>query len=290
MMHHPHIRAILWMLLSAFGVAVMMTSVRYLSAHMPIAQIVLLRNVLALLLFLPWVMHQKKHAFETTRMRLYWVRAGVGMFAMYLWFYALKVIELPIAVSLSFTAPLLTAIIAMFVFGERYGLHRAGALLIGFIGTLVILQPGTDAFALVNLVAVAAAVCWAINGTVVKLITSTDSPSKIAFFMVLMMTPMTVPAGVLAWQPIDSGLWGWLIVLGISSNLFQVPLGRALQLAPFYVVLPVDFTRLIFASVFAWFFFAETITYTTLIGALLVMSGAVYTAYREAKHATRNHQ
>lgn len=278
-------KALGWMLLSAFGSACMVSLVRYLTTELPSAQVVFLRNGMALLLFLPWVLRHPKRALYTKRINVYALRAAVGLVAMQMWFYALSVLPLPMATSLSFTSPLLTAILAAIYLGERYSYHRWMALFIGFLGTLVILHPWSAEFNPNALIAVASAMMWAISGLLIKSLSVTDHAMKVSFMMVLLMTPLSFPFAVIVWEEIPNHLWLALFALGLASNVMQVSLSKAIAIAPFYIILPVDFTRLLFVCIIAYFAFGELMSFNTFCGAVLIMGAAFYSAWRDALRA-----
>lgn len=278
------------MLASGLGASIMIALVRHLSADLSSPQVVFLRNAAALVFFLPWLFRVGVSNLKTRRFRMYTARGVIGLIAMYMWFYSLTIIELPTATALSFTAPLLNALLAVALFKESYGPHRWAALFIGFAGAWVVLRPGTDAFDPTHLIVIASASMWALSGVIIKSLTHTDDPTKVAFFMVLFMTPLSLPLALLYWEPLPLRLWPWIAFLGLISCLFQIALSKAIALAPFYVILPFDFTRLIFVSLIAYFFFDEVLTWNTLYGALLIMGGAVYSAYRESRASRRKNR
>lgn len=252
-------------------------------------EVVFYRNFVALILLMPWLMRSGGiKTLHTTRIKMYTLRALIGLVAMYFWFYSLITIPLADATALSFTAPLFTAILAMIILKEKIGIHRISALAIGFLGVLVVLRPGTDVFELKAVSAVAAAMLWAFSGIIIKALTSTDEPRKVVFYMVLMMTPLSLPLALPHLNMPDWHTVFWLVALGFTSNLFQIALSNAFAATDISVILPFDFTRLIFVSVIAYLVFGETLDMWTLLGAIIILAGAAYTSYREALHVRQH--
>ncbi len=280
---HPHTQAAFWMVFSCLSAAIMISIVRHVSTDVSSSQTVFFRNLFALIMFAPWVWKMGWFHIKTQKLGLHTIRALNGLLGMMIWFYALTVTELPVATALSFTGPLFNALLAMVIFKEVFGVHRWFALIVGFIGCLVIVQPGTEAFDPFALLVMASTILWALSSVFVKFLSEHDSPMKITFYLVLFMTPLSLPFALLNWQPVPAEIWLWLIGLGVVSNFFQVAISKAISLAPFYVILPFDFTRLLFVSVIAYIFFDEVLTAETLIGALLILGAAVYSSYREAR-------
>jgi len=271
------------MLISCLTASVMVSIVRHLSEDLHSFQVVFFRNAAALLFLLPWLMRSGIKVIKTTRIKMYGLRASVGLIAMYFWFYSVSIVPLSLATALSFTAPLFTAVLAVFFFGEKYGIHRTAALIIGFTGAIIVIQPGTEGFNYNSIYALIAASLWAFSGIIIKSLTNTDAPVVVAFYMVLMMTPLSIPLAVMNWHEIKYEHIVWIIALGYISNIFQISLSKAIASTDFFVILPFDFTRLIFVSVIAYFAFDQVIDLWTAVGSAIIMASAVYTTWREAR-------
>ncbi len=289
---HTHSQAMLWMLLACFTTSILVSIVKHLAESLPIFEILFFRNGLALLFLMPWAVNTGLGSVvRSQHWRLYVKRGAAGIFGMGLWWQALATLEMPLAVSLSFTAPLITALLSILIFGEKYGVHRWSALLIGFAGTLVILRPGTESFDSMMLLVIVAASFWSLSGIITKQLTNHgESTRKITFHFVLFLTPASLPFALLDWTWPTAEEWLWLLALGFAANAFQLCLSRAISLADFAVILPIDYTRLLFATIFAYYFWQETIDLWTVVGSILVMAGAVYTAWRERMHRRRKKQ
>lgn len=276
-------KAIGWMLFSGLSTSVMVALVRFLSADMHVTQILFFRNFMALLVILPWCWHVGLEGLKTTRITLYSWRLICGFVGMGTWFYAVTVVPLPLATALSFSSPLFTALLAIILLGERFGIHRWGALLLGFTGVWMVLRPGTEYFDMNALIVIFSTIFWAASGIIIRRLTETDSPRLVVFYFVVMMTPCTFLLALPFWEPVPMKYWGWLVVLGIVSNFVQVGVSNAISLAPFTVILPFDFARLLFVTAIAYIAFGESLDLWVFIGALVIMGSAVYTTYRDAR-------
>lgn len=288
---HSSTRGILWMMANCFTAAVLVTLVRHASLTQHPFEVVFFRNLFALLCFMPWLarrgVKRSMASFRTGQIRWHFARAFCGICGMLTWFYALSKVPLPQATALSFTAPLFTAMLAIIVFKEKYGVHRWAALAIGFVGTLVILRPGTEAFNPVCLWVIVSTVFWALSGMIIKRLTKRDDPTLVAFYLTLLVTPLSLPPALLVWQWPTPQELGWLMVIGMVAALLQVFLAKAIAATEFAIILPFDFSRLIFVSIFAYMFFGEVISRWTLIGSVMIMAGAAYTAYKNRQHRIR---
>lgn len=282
-------QAIFFFIIGCAGAAFMVSFIRYLSDYYHFTQIVFFRNIGALIFFLPWLLREGSSPLDfqhirTTKLKFYVTRALIGLFAMNCYFYSLTIVPLTVATALSFISPIITALFAVLFLGERFGIHRWGAIFIGFLGTLVILRPGTEAFDVNALFVILSASMWAISSIIIKNASKTDSPHKIAFYMSLLMTPLSLPAAIPHWEPITFELFPFILAMGYVSMQFQVFISRAISMADMATILPYDFTRLIFVAIISYFFFDETLDLWTTLGATIILLSAVYASYRERLH------
>ncbi len=282
-------KAILLFVYGCAGASAMVIFIRFLSAEFSSTQIVFFRNAFALVFFIPWLLKEGDHIFDlshikTSQLKIYISRGILGLIAMNCYFYSLTIVPLNVATSLSFISPIITALFAVIFLKEKYGIHRWSAMFIGFLGTLVVLRPGTEAFDPTSLFVIFAACLWSTSGILIKNASKKDSPHKIAFYMVLFMTPLSLPTALIDWKPISFEWWPYIIGLGLVSMLFQVALSRAISMTEMAVILPYDFTRLIFVATFSYFCFGETLDLWTIIGATIILGSAVYSSYRDKLH------
>jgi drug/metabolite transporter (DMT)-like permease len=281
MQNTSNLRAISWNLLSCLFLAVMMCIVRYLSQEgVATFQIVFFRNFFSVMFFLPFMLRRRKTLFNTKRVKLHLVRGINGQVCMIVWFYAIAMVPLSLAVSFSFSVPLIVALLSIPIFGERYGIHRWSALIIGFLGTLVILRPAIDNFNWGIIVLIASCFGFAFSSILIKMLSKTEPPSIIAFYLALMGIPISLPFALYYWQPLELHHWFWLLILGGTAIISQTSLARSFAMADFAVLLPFDFSRLIFVSVIAYFAFNEVPDFWSIVGGLIIMLSTIYTAYR----------
>lgn len=275
--------AILWAILSCFFAAVMISIVKYLSTDIHATVMVFWRNVVGLVIFLPWIFsHKSRVSFKTSAKHLYILRGCIGLAAMLFWYYALKTVSLSNAVALNFTAPLFATIAAILILKERMGFHRWIMLFIGFSGALIILRPDTEVLHIASLLVLLSALLLGLNAVITKLLTRTESSKNIVFYMGVIMTPLSLPFALAFWQWPEPHHWAWLIALGLASTASQWTASIAMSKADITVIIPYDFSRLIFASVIAYFAFAEIIELHTIIGAIVILASAFYITKREA--------
>jgi len=281
--HSPEMQGSMWMLTACFWFAVTAALVRYLTFSLDPSLLVFLRNFCALLFFVPWLMRSGFSVAHTTRLPIHVMRSLSGVIGMCLWFFALAELPLNTAMSLTFTTPHFTVLLAIFLLGESVGWHRWFALASGFVGVLIILRPGLATVEFAAIMMVFATFFWAITNILIKKMTVTESPKVIVFYMTLFMTLLSLPFLFIFWEPIGWDLVPWLLFLGWASNQAHGCLAKAYIKIDISAAQTLDFSRLIFTSVLAYIFFAEVLDVWVLIGALVIFVSSLYVVRLEVK-------
>lgn len=276
------------MLLSMAGFAAMSTIVRVLSPGMDSTLMVFLRNALSLLIVLAWSVAVQRGIprFPTQRMNAHFWRASVGVVSMEIWFYCLTIMPLTLATALSFTTPIFSTIFAMIFLREKAGIYRIGAVLAGFCGVLVILHPGGESITPQASLVLMSSAMMAVVGVLVKTLSRTESPETIVFYMAVFMLPWSVFPAIGHWQPVTGYQWWLLFWVAFFSTVSHLFLARAFMRAEMTILMPFDFTRLIFVGIFAYFLFGETMDAYTVVGALIIVASTIVIARRETSIAT----
>ena len=274
------------MVLSCLCFAGMSGIIRHLSTVADPAispfEIVFFRNWVSLVLILPWVFRHGWTPVRTTRPKLHALRAVIGLSAMAGWFYAISIMPLAPAVALNFTVPLFAMIVAILLLGERPGLHRWGATIVGFAGVIVILQPGAIEIGLGPILALSSALGFALSMNFIKILSRTDAPSTIVFYQVLIMTPLSLGPAIAVWQTPGWSEFAWLVVLGALATTAHLSMARSLSLAEASAVASLDFVRLPFVAAIGYFVFTEVPDAMTWFGGAIIIASSVYIARREA--------
>ncbi len=273
------------MLASMALFAAMTSVVRLLSFTMHPAEMVFLRNVMSLVIIVVWAaaLQRRSPRFPTRRLKSHFWRAAVGVVSMELWFYSLSIMPITLATALSFTTPIFSTIFAILFLREKAGLHRWGAIVLGFTGMLVIMRPDIGGISPAASFVLMSSAMMAVAGVLVKTLTRTEPPETIVFYMALFMIPWSVPPAIVYWHDVTPYQLWLVFLIALLSTLAHLALTRAFMRADMVVLMPFDFTRLIFAGILAYIMFGETITVSTLMGALLIVISTVYIARREAK-------
>lgn len=278
----PSIRGALWMSAGAALFAVMINLVRLLTDHFDPLQVVFFRNVFGLLAVMPWLYRQGFSALHTQRLHLHVVRALFGISAMVLWFTTLSLMPLAEATALSFTAPIFTSILAVFFLREVMHRHRWTAIVMGFLGALIIIRPGVAALNPVAILAIVTALVWGSSTVLLKFMSRGETTSAIVIYLPLFLTPISLLPALIVWQWPSLELWGVAILFGAVGTAGHVCLTRALTVADATSIMPFDYLRLPFVAVIAYAAFGEVADIWVWLGGGLIAGSAIYIAKREA--------
>lgn len=282
-------QALLLMLASMACFAAMNVIISALAGSMHSAQMVLIRNVMSLLIVLVLAAAQQHRIprFPTARLSGHFGRAAAGLVAMQLWFYSVTIMPVTLVTALSFTTPIFAALFAILFLGERAGIRRWLAMAVSFVGVLLIVRPDVAGLDSKILYVLTASAAMAMAGVFVKSLSRTETPETIVFFMALFMVPLSLPFGWMHWKSLVSYQWGSLLFIALLSTGAQLMMARAYKRAEMVVLLPLDFTRLIFTSLFAYAFFGEVLDSHAWLGASIIVASTIYIAHREMHQKKR---
>jgi drug/metabolite transporter (DMT)-like permease len=280
------LRAALLMVVSASMFGCMAIAIRLASGQLHPFQIAFFRSFFGAVFALPLLLRQGPAILlRTDRLGFYVLRCAIGMVSMLAGFWAIVHLPLAQAIALSYASPLFVTIGAALVLGEMVRLRRWSAVIIGFIGVLVIVRPGTDGFVAGSLVALLAAAC---SGTVtisIKFLTRSEPADRIVLLTTLIWVPLSLPAALLVWQWPAWQIWPWVILAGALGTAGHYFWTRALHLADASFIAPISYLQLLVVVPLAWLLFGEVIDRWTALGAAIVVAANIYIARREAKLA-----
>ncbi|MCR9257031.1 MAG: DMT family transporter [Alphaproteobacteria bacterium] len=277
------VRGPLLMLIAALGFAAMHGTIRHVSRDLHPFEIAFFRNFFGFIVFLPVLYRAGFGILKTTKMPLYIGRGVLNAAAMLMFFTALSLIPLAQVTALSFTAPLFGTLGAALILGEVVRIRRWTALIIGFTGMLVIIRPGIIDVSTGALLTVISSMLWACALLMVKRLSETESSLAISAYMVIILMPITLLAAIPFWAwPTWENLF-WLLLVGLFGSISHVSLTESFKHADASAVLPLDFTKLIWASLIGYLFFMEVPDLWTLVGGVMIAGGAIYIGVREAR-------
>ena len=277
------LRVAFWMIVGACGYAGMIGVVKQLSMEMDIYVALFYRYFLALVVMLPWLLPSGGAALKTQRLGLHIGRALLMVIHGGTLMVAVTLIPLAEATSLIFTSPLFATVLAALFLREVVGPHRIFALVLGFIGVLVILRPGFVAFNLASGLMLVSAFTGASVVVTGKGLLRTESAEKTVFYLTLFAVPFALMPALYFWQWPSLEMLPWLAALAVVGNGYIYGLTRALKIAETSMVMPFDVLRMPAAAVAGYILFAETIDPWSWFGAAIVFGATIYITQREMK-------
>jgi drug/metabolite transporter (DMT)-like permease len=273
---------VLWILLSCVIFASMWGVIRLASKELHPFVLVFWRNFIGLLLVLPIVLRGDLHWLRSSRPLRHVRRATSGIIATLATFYAVAHVPMAMAISISYAAPLVATIAAVVFFGETIKIRRIAAILIGFVGVLIVVRPGVTTLTPGIFAAFIAVASTAFSIIAIKQLTNTEDQRSIIFYSFALML---LPSLIFAWNVWSwpQG-WQWLIVvaIGVLALLGQSTMVRAYALADTSALLPYDFVRFILVVMIGIIWFEERLDFYTLLGGSIILASTLYLAHRES--------
>ena len=220
-------------------------------------------------------------ALRTTRPWLHVLRAVLNATSMLSFFLALNYVPIAKLSALMFTCPLFAALGAAAVLREKIGPARLGSLVVGFCGALMVMRPGFEEMTLGLWLAVLAAATWGAALVLIKMQSRTESSLTIAIYAANLLLPFNLAAALFFWRWPGLVSLAWLAGIGLLGTISQIALGNAFRRADASVVLPFDFTKLIWAALIGYVMFGEIPDAWTWAGGTVIFASTLFIAYRE---------
>ncbi|MCE9657641.1 MAG: DMT family transporter [Burkholderiales bacterium] len=271
--HSPR-KAAAWMSGWLAAMVVMAVAGREATRSLHVFQIMEMRSLLGLLLLYPLVRASGGlAALRTGRAGLQVARNVFHYAAQFGWFMALTMIPIAQVVAIEFTMPIWTAIIAVSFLGERLGAARIAAVVLGLVGVAVIVRPATGHPDPGQLIALAAAVGFAISVSMVKALTRSDSAVAIIFWMLVVQSAIGLLPAAFVWRTPPPAVLPWIVVIAVCGTYSHYCMTRALQHAEATTTVPMDFLRVPLSALAGWLVYSEAVDLWTVLGAVLILAG-----------------
>ncbi|MFK0689482.1 DMT family transporter [Mesorhizobium sp. IMUNJ 23033] len=276
-------KAAFWMALSIASFLAMSVAGRATTAELNVFQVVELRSVIGFFILLPLVMTNGGFAaMRTERPLAHLARNVVHYAGQAAWLYALTLIPLAVLISIEFTTPIWTAILAVSFLGEKLSRPRLAAIVLGLVGVVIIVRPGVGSVDPGHLVVLGAAVCFGISVVMVKSLTRTDSVVRIIFWMLIIQSVLGLIPALYVWRNPPVELWPWILLVAFTGMSSHFCMARALAHADATVISPMDFLRVPLSALIGWLLYQEQIDAFTAGGALLILLGNLLNLQRKA--------
>ena len=221
-------------------------------------------------------------AIRTQRLRDHAARNLVHYAAQYAWFAALTMIPLAQVVAIEFTMPIWTILLAAAFLGERITRWKLLAVALGLLGVGLVVRPQASSLNAGQLVALAAALGFAVSVSLTKSLTRSDSALTIIFWMLVVQSLLGLVPALAVWRWPSATGWGWIVVVAFCGTFSHYCMARALRHAEATVVVPMDYLRVPLTALAGWLIYAERMDLLTVLGAALILGGNLLNTRRAA--------
>ena len=283
--NNKNIIGIIWMLGFMFSITIMAICIRELSYKYSSFEIQNFRNIFSIIIILVIFLIKNNIKLNSKQPKNNFIRNIFHFIGQSAWTWGLTVLPLATVFSLEFTMPIWAAIISILIFKEKISLNKIFFLILGFIGTWIILIPDTKYIELNNIIVLFSAIAYAIAHNFTKELTKTDSVLSILFFMSIIQLPLSLLGSIIIgdlqfniMQEIPL-----ILLLTVTSLLAHYSLSSALKNSEATIILPIDYIRLPIIIIVGWYYYNEIITNNVIAGSILIIFGAIIFLRKDIK-------
>ena len=280
---NKNIMGIIFMTLGMFCLSVNDVVVKGLNTSFPVWEVIFFRAFSGILVSFVLIFIFGWKSLKTKKPIRHFVRAFSAVGCVIFYFFGLKFLLLSENIAIVHSAPIFASLLAVPILGERLGIHRISAIVIGFIGVIIIVKPGTDVFKLVSILPLISALFMASVYLSTRSLMNTDSSIAIIFYysLALLITSIVFFPSDFAMPNIVQLIP--LMSLGVMGSLGHYFMSQAAKNAEVVVISPFEYSSFIFVGIMGYIFYNEVPSISIIIGGILIILGGVYIAYREQK-------
>lgn len=274
-------------MLASIFFSVMALIIKLLGQHLHITQILFIRQLGMIVMVMPAIMGHFPGSLKSNRPGLQILRIGLAVITMLFGFSAVIHLPLADATAISFAKSFFITIFAVIFLKEVVGVYRWSAVAIGFVGVMIMLQPGTAEFSIYSIAALVGAAGAAAIMIILRVLSQKDSVDTIMTWSALGVGLVMAIPGIYYWQPLATFEWALLAILvvvtyfGQRCNIFAFKHGEASLLAS------LDYVRLLWTALLGYLVFGDFPGVPTWVGASIVISAAIFVIYRETRRGKK---
>jgi drug/metabolite transporter (DMT)-like permease len=273
------------MLFSTLGFVCMQSLIRHVGQDVHPFEVAFFRNIFGLLALAPIFFQMGLAPLKTKRFKLHAMRGGMQSFGMLSFFYGVTLIPFAEVTALSFSGPLFATVIALIFLGERLRIRRMTALVLGFVGMVIVVRPGFEEINLGTWLIVSSSMTWGVSIALIKLLSRTESSATMVTYQGLFLLPFTFAAAMMVWTWPTAEQLLLMALIGCLGTASHLAFAQSFKYADSTAILPLDFTRLIWASIIGYLAWNEIPDAFAWAGGAIIFGSATYIAFREAKLA-----
>ena len=280
-----NIRGILWLSIGAFLFSITDVIVKQLGRKFDPTELALFRYGIGMIILAPIFIKMGLAELKTTRLGMHIFRMSLAMIAQLGIF--ITVINMPLAdaTAIFFSKPLFTTVVAVIFIAEIVNGRRWIATIVGFIGVVIMIQPGAETMNPIALIGVGSAFAFATANVLIRVLAKTEPPNRILFYYHIGGILVFTGPAIWSWTMPVGIEWGMLISIAVLTTIGMTCFVRAFSAGEANAVGPIEYVRLIYAALFGYFLFSEIPSIWTGVGAALIVASAIYIARDEARKA-----
>ena len=271
-------------MIAAAGFSTMVAIIKLLGETFHVAQILLVRQIIMTLIVAPAIFNNFPGSLKTERLGLQLTRVVLALIAMAFGFSAVINMPLADATAIGFAKSFFVTICAIFILKETIGLHRWSAVIVGFLGVMIVLRPGTDGFTVYGVYALIGAAAAGAVMVIIRIMTRTETPTSILTYQALGVGLVMLLPGIWFWTWPTTYEWVLLIAMGVISYVAQMFNIWAYKFGEASVMASLDYARLVYSVIFGYLLFSHLPDIWSWIGAGIIIAASIYTIHREGKN------
>ena len=274
---------ILWMVITTILFVGVTATVRYLEGDVPAPQAAFLRYAIGTLMLAPSLISLSKIKPDRPLLNKFILRGFVHSIGVTLWFYAMSVMPVAEVTAIGFLTYIFVSLGASIFLKEKLHKHRLSAILISFVGALIILRPGFKVIESGQLGMLIATMVFTASYLIAKIVSKERSSSEIVAILSIFTTIFLIPSAIYSWEPLSLEAFLILAFTALIATLGHITMTKAIKAAPMVVTQPILFLQLVWASMVGLFIFDEKFDLFVILGGTIIMLCVCYVSYREHK-------
>lgn len=240
-----------------------------------------LRFFFGFLIITPYILKTKFEVFTTKNLKIHILRSALNLPAMLLGFAALAMLPLEKMTAIHFIVPIIVTILAVIFLKEKIYLYRSIALVMGFLGMLIILRPGIIDISIGIYMALISSLIWSVVIILTKKVSNNDSAITILSHQYVYMVLFSFPLVIFFWDQPSLKTIIFILCAAMSGTILHIALNHAYKLVDVTMTQPYSFLGLVVSSIIGYFVFSDKPDFYTWLGASVIFCGVLLISYRE---------
>lgn len=271
-----------WMILTGFLFVAVTAVVKHGAQNLPAAQSAFLRYAIGLVFVIPMLNPMRDAHLTNRQLKLFCIRGLAHTFGVILWFYAMTRITIAEVTAMNYMTPVYVTLGAALFLGERVAMRRLIAVLVAFVGALIVLRPGVRELGDGHLAMVGTALVFSVSYLTAKMMSDEVPASVVVGMLSITVTIGLAPFAFLVWQPPSAAEVGWMAVIAVLATAGHYTMTLAFAAAPVSITQPVTFLQLIWSVAIGVLLFSEPIDGWVILGGVVIIASTTFIAIREA--------